>query len=148
MHSVLAIDKNGVPLGNAITWADNSAKKEAQKLKDSPASKIIYTATGTPMHPMSPLFKIAWFKNNDKERFKQAGKFIQLKTYIIHQLTGEYLIDYSLASATGLLNIHKIKWEPEALLYAGINTDKLARTGTHFCICGKAEKSVSEFIRN
>jgi gluconokinase len=86
MHSVLAIDKSGIPLGNAVIWADNRAKKEAQKLKNSPASKIIYTATGTPMHPMSPLFKIAWFKNNDKERFKQASKFIQLKTYIIQQL--------------------------------------------------------------
>ena len=35
MHSVLAVDKNGVPLGNAITWADNRAKKEAQELKNS-----------------------------------------------------------------------------------------------------------------
>jgi gluconokinase len=31
MHSVLAIDKNGVPLGNAITWADNRGKKEAKE---------------------------------------------------------------------------------------------------------------------
>ena len=42
MHSVLAIDKSGIPLGNAVIWADNRAKKEAQKLKDSPESKIIY----------------------------------------------------------------------------------------------------------
>ncbi len=55
MHSVLAIDKNGVPLGNAITWADNRAKKEAQELKNSPAGKKLYTATGTPIHPMSPV---------------------------------------------------------------------------------------------
>ena len=46
--------------------------------------------------------------------------FFPLKAYIIQQLTGEYVIDYSLASATGLLNIHTIKWEPEALKYAGI----------------------------
>src|SRR6187200_3649970 len=26
MHSVLAIDKHGVPLGNVITWADNRGK--------------------------------------------------------------------------------------------------------------------------
>ena len=32
MHSVLPIDKRGVPLGNAITWADSRAKKEAQNL--------------------------------------------------------------------------------------------------------------------
>src|SRR5215213_6273153 len=63
MHSVLAVDKNGVPLGNAITWADNRAKKEAQELKNSAAGKAIYTATGTPIHPMSPLLKIAWLNN-------------------------------------------------------------------------------------
>src|SRR5690349_24354485 len=35
MHSVLPIDKNGVPLGNAIVWSDNRAKKEADDLKNS-----------------------------------------------------------------------------------------------------------------
>jgi len=141
MHSVLAIDKSGTPLGNAITWADNRAKKEVQLLKSSSASKNIYTATGTPMHPMSPLFKIAWFKNNDKDRFKNTSKFIQLKTYIIQQLTGEYLIDYSLASATGLLNIHTIKWEEEALKYAGISKDMLADPVPIFTSCGKLKKA-------
>ncbi len=141
MHSVLAIDKRGNPLGNAVIWADNRAKKEAEKLKNSPQSKIIYSATGTPMHPMSPLFKIAWFRHNDKERFKQASKFIQLKTYIIQQLTGEYLIDHSLASATGLLNIHKIKWESEALAYAGINSGMLADLVPIFESAGKLKKA-------
>lgn len=141
MHSVLAIDKNGTPLGNAVIWADNRAKKEAQQLKNSPLSSLIYRATGTPMHPMSPLFKIAWFKRNDKERFKLTSKFIQLKTYIIHQLTGEYLIDYSLASATGLLNIHKIDWEPAALKYAGINRGMLADLVPIFSSAGKLKKA-------
>jgi gluconokinase len=35
------------------------------------------------------------------------------------------LIDYSLASATGLLNIHKLSWEDKALDYAGITASKL-----------------------
>jgi gluconokinase len=141
MHSVLAIDKTGVPLGNAITWADTRAKKETDKLKSDPANKIIYTATGTPLHPMSPLFKIAWFKNNDKERYKKTSKFIQLKTYIIQQLTGEYLIDYSLASASGLLNIHKISWEPAAMQYAGINPSMLAEPAPIFASAGKLKKA-------
>ena len=40
MHSVLAIDKSGIPLGNAMTWADNRAKKEAQKLKTLLLAKL------------------------------------------------------------------------------------------------------------
>ena len=40
--------KMEIRLGNAITWADNRAKKEAQELKNSSLGKNIYTATGTP----------------------------------------------------------------------------------------------------
>jgi gluconokinase len=91
MHSVLAIDKNGVPLGNVITWADNRGKLEATALKSSALGKSIYKATGTPIHPMSPLIKITWMKNKDKERFKKTYKFLSMKSYIIQQLTGEYI---------------------------------------------------------
>ncbi|HZX74183.1 MAG TPA: FGGY family carbohydrate kinase, partial [Cyclobacteriaceae bacterium] len=55
MHSVLAIDHHGVPLGNAITWADNRGKGVAQELKKSALGKPLYDITGTPIHPMSPL---------------------------------------------------------------------------------------------
>jgi gluconokinase len=125
MHSVLAIDKHGVPMGNAITWADNRGKREARELKNSDLGKKIYDATGTPIHPMSPLIKISWLSKHDHERFQKTYKFLSIKTYIIQQLTNGYILDYSLASATGLLNIYNLYWEPEALDYAGIKPDKL-----------------------
>jgi gluconokinase len=126
MHSVLPIDKNGVPLGNAMVWSDNRAKKEADDLKHSLLGKSLYKATGTPIHAMSPLNKIIWLRTNDKNRFSSTQKFLSIKTYIIQQLTGEYVVDYSVASATGMLNIHTLKWEEEALKHAGIQTGALA----------------------
>jgi gluconokinase len=125
MHSLLMVDKDGLPLGNAITWADNRGKKEAADLKQTDLGKDIYEATGTPIHPMSSLIKIAWIKNNDPEKFRRTAKFLSIKSYIIQQLTGECLLDYSLASATGLMNIHHLKWDQTALDYAGITADKL-----------------------
>ena len=147
MHSVLAVDKNGNPLGNAITWADNRAKKEAQELRKSPLGKSLYAATGTPIHPMSPLLKIAWMKNRDKDRFKQASKFLSIKSYIIHQLTGEYIMDYSIASATGLLNIHTITWEADALKYAGITAARLPGLAPVFSSGGKLKKAYQHSLR-
>ena len=141
MHSVLAVDAAGVPLGNAITWADNRAKKEAYELKNSPQGKSVYTATGTPIHPMSPLLKIAWMNNNDQDRFRRTSKFLSIKSYIIQQLTGEYLIDYSLASATGLLNIHTIKWEEDSLAYAGISANMLPDLVPVFASAGSLKKA-------
>lgn len=140
MHSVLAIDKKGVPLGNAITWADNRGKKEASVLKGSELGKKIYDATGTPIHPMSPLIKIAWLSRHDQERFKKTYKFISIKSYIIQQLTQGYVLDYSLASATGLLNIYNRSWEPDALDFAGITADRLPDLAPVFYSPGKLRK--------
>ncbi len=125
MHSLLAVDKYGVPLGNAITWADNRGKKEAAELKKSSLGSEIYAATGTPIHPMSPMVKIAWIRLHQSERFKKAWKFLSIKSYVIQQLTGQYVIDESIASATGLFNIHQLQWEQKSLDYAGITADKL-----------------------
>lgn len=146
MHSVVAVDKNGTALGNAITWSDNRAKKEAQELKASAQAKNIYTKTGTPIHPMSPLLKITWFKKQDKTRFKETSKFLSIKSYVIRQLTGECLMDYSMASATGLMNIHKIQWEPEALRYAGITAGHLPDPVPVFASAGKLKKAYQQSL--
>ena len=126
MHSVLPIDKNGVPLGNAIVWSDNRAKKQADELRSSDLGKSLYRATGTPIHAMSPLNKITWLHTNDSDRFTATKKFLSIKTYIIQQLSGEYVIDYSVASATGMLNIYSLQWEDDALKHAGISKENLA----------------------
>jgi gluconokinase len=125
MHSVVSIDKYGIPLGNAIVWSDSRAKKQADLLRDTDLGRRLYNATGTPIHPMSPLNKITWIKDNEQERFAATDKFLSIKTYILHQLTGEYIIDHSVASATGMLNIHTANWETEALSQAGIDSGSL-----------------------
>jgi gluconokinase len=147
MHSVLPIDKNGIPLGNAIIWADNRAIKEASELKKSKLGIEIYKATGTPIHPMSPLAKIAWIKNHEQERFAKTSKFISLKEYIIHQFTNEYLIDYSLASATGLFNIHELKWEQKSLDFAGITTNHLSESTSIFNADLKLRPALAKSLR-
>ncbi len=127
MHSVLPIDKQGVPLRNAVIWADNRGRNEANALKQAPEGKLIYEATGTPLHPMSPLAKICWFHNHTPPTwFEKVYKFISIKEYVIYQLTGQLVIDHSIASSTGLFNIHTLTWEKLALDFAGIKPQQLS----------------------
>ncbi|HTE31494.1 MAG TPA: gluconokinase [Chryseolinea sp.] len=137
MHSLLMVDKSGTPLGNAITWADNRAREEAQDLKVLSLGRELYESTGTPIHPMSPLVKIAWLAKHERERFNRTHKFLSIKSYVLQQLTSDYVLDYSLASATGLFNIHTHRWEQAALDYAGIVSDKLPELVTVFNSPGK-----------
>jgi gluconokinase len=146
MHSLLTVDKHGAPLGRAITWADNRGKVEARELNASPLAKKFYDLTGTPIHPMSPLVKIKWMNNHDKETFASTSKFISIKTYIIQQLTGEYLIDYSLGSATGLMNIQNMGWEQDALDYVGITSDRLPTLAPVFSSPGQLKKEYQKLL--
>ncbi|MFE3870476.1 gluconokinase [Flavobacterium sp. ZS1P70] len=126
MQSIIAIDNNGKPLTDAILWADNRAHSLAEALKESEQGIRFYQKTGIPIHTFSPMAKIAWLKENDSIIFSKAHKFISIKEYIWHYLTGEYVIDSSMASGTGLMNIHMLEWETEILNYLEIEASQLS----------------------
>jgi gluconokinase len=127
MHSILPIDINGIPLGNAIIWSDNRALEIAADIKQSAIGQALYEHTGTPIHAMTPLSKVIWIKKHQPDKFEKTSKFISLKEYVIYQLTGEFIIDYSLASATGLFNIDEYKWDEDALKLAEVNDTYFSR---------------------
>ena len=127
MHSIMAVDENGKPLTNLIVWADNRAIEIGSKLKESSEGKEIYHRTGTPIHPFSFLCKILWLKENEPEVFAKAHKFIGIKEYVWQKIFGEYEIDESLASATGMMNIQDLCWDTKALALVGIGEEKLPK---------------------
>lgn len=125
MHSLILVDDKNNLLTSVITWADNRAKEIAEQLKGASYGDSIYKQTGTPIHAMSPLTKIIWFKENQRELFSRVNKFISIKEYIWYKLFNVYETDYSIASATGLMDILSLTWNKEALTLAGINENQL-----------------------
>jgi gluconokinase len=126
MHSLIAVDAKGKSVSPVILWGDTRSTVQAQRLRASKEGDLIYRATGTPIHPMSPLCKLMWMKENQVEVFHAASRFISIKEYVLFHLTGEWAIDYSLASASGLFDVHQLNWMPEALKQAGIDESKLS----------------------
>ncbi len=127
LHSVLAVDAQGNPLTRAMIWADTRSAASSAQLKAKYDSRRIYGRTGCPVHPMYPLSKINWLRSNLPEVYQKAHKFISIKEYVIHRLLGRYVVDRSVASATGLFNIHKLDWDEEALDMVGIGPDRLSK---------------------
>ncbi|MBE9179552.1 gluconokinase [Oculatella sp. LEGE 06141] len=126
MHSLIAVDADNYPLTNSIIWADSRSFAQAERLKQDDTGFKIYQRTGTPIHPMSPLTKLMWLRDNEPELFRQAAKFISVKEYVLYQLFGRYVVDYSIASATGLFNLTTLDWDAEALAIAGIHPGQLS----------------------
>lgn len=126
MHSLIAVDKEGELLTNCIIWADTRSKGYADKIKGTELGHEIYIRTGTPIHPMSPLCKICWLRDNMRDIFDKTYKFISIKEYIFLKLFGQYVVDYSIASTTGLFDIYDLKWNKAALNLAYITENQLS----------------------
>lgn len=144
MHSLIAVDQNGRPLTNVITWADNRSASYAQALKQTGEGRDIYRHTGTPIHPMSPLCKIMWCRDQQPEVFAAAYKFISIKEYIFYRLFNRYLVDHSLASGTGLFDIYEKKWYTPSLQIAGITAEKLSQPVSTFYIAKGLQNGYAE----
>lgn len=126
MHSLIAVDKDCNELAPMITWADNRSAEIGGRLRDSVEGMAIYRATGTPVHAMSPLCKLIWIRESDPKVFDDAYKFISIKEYIWYRLFGEFKVDHSIASCTGLFNIHTFTWHEDALRLVGITDQWLS----------------------
>jgi gluconokinase len=125
MHGLVAVNKTGQPLTNFMLWSDLRADRIAQNLRQSGEGIEMYRRTGVPIHAMSPLCKLIWLRQHQAEIFQKAHKFLGIKEFVWHKLTGKFESDLSLASATGLLNIWENKWDNVALMLAGISEKQL-----------------------
>lgn len=125
MHSLIAMDEKGRPLTACIIWADNRATDIAEKLRATPMGESFYHATGAPVHAMLPSCKIAWLRDHRPDIFQRTHVFIGIKEYVLYHLLGEYIVDSSVASATGLLNMHQLQWEGQILSWLGITAARL-----------------------
>lgn len=126
LHSLLVLGPRGRPLSGVITWADNRAVKQALAAREEGKAQELYKQTGCPAHPMYPLYKILWLKQNRPGLYQEAWRFVSAKEYVLWKLTGKMAVDPSIASGSGLLQVETLRWSPLALETAGIGPKRLS----------------------
>jgi gluconokinase len=126
MHSLICVDEKGGPLSKAIIWADGRSSNQAERLMQSTGSSF-YKKTGMPIHPMSPFVKLLWMKETGYEPYQKAAYFMSVKEFVIQKWFGQRIVDYSMASASGLLNRNTLQWDEEALVFTNISKDQLSK---------------------
>jgi gluconokinase len=111
MYSVLAVDRHGTPLSNSLTWSDTRSAALAADVRHQAGSDL--TQTGCPIQAIYPLAKILWLTQT--LNLPPDVKFVSIKDYVLFRLTGQFLTDWSIASASGLLHIADHRWDNTAL---------------------------------
>jgi gluconokinase len=127
LHALVPMDAAGTPLGPLVTWADGRAAEQAEDLVARGLAAGLHARTGTPVHPMSPLTKLAWWHAHDPALLAATPRWGGVKELVLAELAGApYVLDLSVASGTGLYDIHRRRWDPEALDFAHVREDQLA----------------------
>ncbi len=126
MHSLMAVDEKGNPLTPLMIWSDTRSTAQSRYLHENKLAVPLYETTGTPVHPMSPLCKLLWMKENQPQIYRSSFKFISIKEYILFRLNGKFIVDYSIASATGLFDLDLKKWSPLALKLLELNEERFS----------------------
>lgn len=122
MHSFAGLDVHKKPLMDMQTWADSRSSDVVREMKKDPAlCRSFYERTGCPIHACYPLAKIIWLRGHQNELFSQMKYVGSLKDYIFYHMTGEWVIDKSTASTSGMYNEKGLEWDTEILSYAGID---------------------------
>jgi gluconokinase len=129
LHSLVVLDGAGRPLTGVSTWADDRAANQAAAIAGTDLGRELYRRTGCVPHGLYPLYKILWLREERPEVFRQARRLVSAKEYVLAELTGEWLVDYSIATGSGFMNVHDLTWDPLPLEVAGIGPEKLSRPG-------------------
>lgn len=127
MHSLWPVDPDNSTNDQIFIWSDQQAAGVVSDFKQTELAKSFYLKTGTPIHPMSPFAKIKYFKSQAVEQYPAQTKWLGLKELLLDFFTGKIVLDYSTASATGLLNLSELDWDAEILQHLGIGEENLAQ---------------------
>ena len=121
----------GVPVYNAIVWQCRRTAELCEELKRRGLSERIQSTTGLLIDAYFSATKIRWILDNVPGARQKAEQgqllFGTVETWLIWQLTGAHVTDYSNASRTMLFDIHKLAWDAELCGMLGIPMCMLPR---------------------
>jgi xylulokinase len=125
-ESFVPVDRHNEPVSPAILNMDNRALAEAEWMAGVLGRRRIFDITGLAVHPMYPVPKILWLRENQKDVFAAAARFLGVTDYLLTRLGVPAHVDFSLASRLLAFDIHQRCWSQEILSCCDLSPDRFA----------------------
>ncbi len=131
MQGLVLVDEQGTALRNAFSYLDQRATKELkQGLAHGPqiaganAFKLVRSLAITGAVAASvkdPVWKYHWVRNHEPEIFSRIHKWLDVKEYLIAQMTGSLIMTEDSAFATLLMDVKRRQWSPSICRMLKVN---------------------------
>jgi gluconokinase len=71
------------------------------------------------------MVKLAWLTETRNDLVRSAAHWCALKDFVLAAFVAELITDYSISSASGLLDMRTMRWSADALAVAGVRPEQL-----------------------
>lgn len=120
--------EDGSALGPAILFLDGRSHKQAREIRQRVGEdRFLQETCNLPVSGGSSLCSILWIRENEPDVWDHTARFGHCNTFMVKRLTGQWAIDPSTTSITGLYNTarHDLTWNQEILAISEIPEKKL-----------------------
>lgn len=147
MNGCIPLDEEGNVLYNNIIHSDSRTEEQCDFIRQRIDDDSYYRITGNRLDPHYTLPKVLWLKQHHPEIYKKTRYFINSKDYISYRLTGKMgITDYSDASLTCMLDLHKGEWAYDLLSTLEVDHNKLPRLYSSYEIAGSLSKEAAGIL--
>jgi gluconokinase len=125
-HSLVALDERGRPLTPILGWRDTRSADAADWLARRVDADAVHARTGCHIHTSYWPAKLAWLASEQPDVWRSAHRFVSFCDFLYAELLGQAVsAGTSMASATGLFDLHARAWDQELLATLGVDPELL-----------------------
>jgi gluconokinase len=124
-HSLLGLDASGRPLTPVYLWLDARGRGQMAALRARLDERAVHARTGCVLHWTYWPAKLGWLRQEQPSVFRQVARWVSFGELLLQRLSGVTDVSVSMASGTGLLNVHTCDWEATVLDAVGVDQTRL-----------------------
>lgn len=143
-ESCVLLDAQDQPIRPVMLYTDPRGSKECEELTRVLGSEAIEKIAGVKPHSMYSLPKVMWIKENKPEEYARTKHILMMEDYIIYMLTGNAIIDYSLAARSMAFDISKLQWSEEIFRAAEVDRALFSTPVISGTCAGTIKKTLAE----
>jgi len=123
-EGVVPIGRDGAPLAHCVIWMDRRCREQSVRLGEEFGVAFLHRHTGIAPDPNYTACKLLWFKEHQPDLLTRTAIFLQPRDFLYYRLTGKFAMDYTLATRTMMLDLHRERWWEDMFTRVGVRTDQ------------------------
>ncbi len=124
-HSLMGLDAGMRPSTPLLLWADTRSARDVREFGRRVDAEAVRQRTGCRPHSSYLPGKLLWIRRAHPDWWDRTAHWISFGEYLTLRLNGELAASVSMASASGLWDHWRQRWDPEILDAVAVSPNQL-----------------------